>query len=980
MADIICPNCGKNTPADEELCQYCYTRLKPSGGLPVGGSDDLMGLLGSQEEGADVPDWLRTLRPEDQEELGPADQAAGTESDSAMEGQQDETLGGQPPAEEDWMSRLEGEALPDFSVSEAPADSGEATLPGVPPDELAGLDWAAETPVEAPGPEVTPSQGSGFEEALDWLSSLEKEPSADETGAASPDFLAPTEAEGGQDWLSQPPKEEPLGEVSLSDETIQAEPGAAEEQISPADELSDWLARLGDQSVSTYEGKEAGAFSPMADEAAPDFSVQEPGQTPAEDDWLSSLQSGAASGPISEETEASSGEQADWLSRLGSEGFESEAPAPLEVTPPAESALPLDFASESSEAGLQPPPGETGEEETPVSPFTFDEQVLGLGEESTPADWFSEPAQAAPSPAAEDELPDWLRQAGEGESPFGARPAQQSTAPDWRSGRIEAQPSSGEPEAEPAGETPDWLGQLGEPAVEPAQETPEWLGQIGEPAIQEEPTPALDSTPEEANFAALNLDEGAVPDWLAKLDINAAPPGGESGVPAFVLDEETSPFSPDESLEEAAPVGEFGQAPDWLNQISGDQALPPIEEQPAPTGEAGLAPAELPGWLEAMRPSEGEGSGAIFRDTSDSRIEAAGLLAGVPGILPVEQEVIGGRKPPVYSIKLHVAQEQQDRVDMLKELLADEERPAVLPAPATLTTVFILRLLILGVFILGAIFAFWAGVQQTPTPGAGSIPQEVLDLRMVLDNLSNGAPVLIAFDYEPASAPEMEAAAMGVIDQLLLKGSVIRAVSTTNSGAALAKRMLGEALSMPDLSQSPPLNIAILGYIPGGAAGLQAFGRDPAGLLPYNLESTDNSNLNAWAEPVFNPVKGLANFKLVLVITDNGDTARSWVEQTSSQLQSNNIPLLMVVSAQSEPLVRPYYETNPRQVAGMATGVMGGVFMESLNGRDGIARRYMDAYSLTLMVAVLLLVIGSLVNLVSGQLALNKQLKGEAKA
>jgi hypothetical protein len=46
-------------------------------------------------------------------------------------------------------------------------------------------------------------------------------------------------------------------------------------------------------------------------------------------------------------------------------------------------------------------------------------------------------------------------------------------------------------------------------------------------------------------------------------------------------------------------------------------------------------------------------------------------------------------------------------------------------------------------------------------------------------------------------------------------------------------------------------------------------------------------------------------------------------------------------------MVRPYYEMNPRQVSGMATGVMGGVFMEGLNGREGIARTYLDAYSLT---------------------------------
>jgi hypothetical protein len=192
--------------------------------------------------------------------------------------------------------------------------------------------------------------------------------------------------------------------------------------------------------------------------------------------------------------------------------------------------------------------------------------------------------------------------------------------------------------------------------------------------------------------------------------------------------------------------------------------------------------------------------------------------------------------------------------------------------------------------------------------------------------------------------------------------------------------MLNQALNMPDRSQSAPPDIAILGYIPGGAAGLRAFSRDPAGVMRYNLESTDSSNLNAWNEPMFDPSQGLANFQMVLVITDNADTARGWVEQTRAQLQDNKIPLLMVVSAQAEPMVRPYYETNPRQVSGMATGVMGGVFMEGLNGREGIARTYLDAYSLTLMVAVLLLVIGSLVNLVSGQLALNKQLKGEGKA
>jgi hypothetical protein len=161
---------------------------------------------------------------------------------------------------------------------------------------------------------------------------------------------------------------------------------------------------------------------------------------------------------------------------------------------------------------------------------------------------------------------------------------------------------------------------------------------------------------------------------------------------------------------------------------------------------------------------------------------------------------------------------------------------------------------------------------------------------------------------------------------------------------------------------------------------LRSFAKDPAGLMRYSLEAAPNGSLDAWLAPTFNADEGLANFKLVLVITDNADTARSWVEQVGPGLQAADIPLLMVVSAQAEPMVRPYYDTYPRQVDGIVTGVMGGLFIESLNGRAGPARTYLDAYSLSLMVAVALLVVGSLVNLVTSRLAQRKQLKGEGQA
>jgi hypothetical protein len=71
---------------------------------------------------------------------------------------------------------------------------------------------------------------------------------------------------------------------------------------------------------------------------------------------------------------------------------------------------------------------------------------------------------------------------------------------------------------------------------------------------------------------------------------------------------------------------------------------------------------------------------------------------------------------------------------------------------------------------------------------------------------------------------------------------------------------------------------------------------------------------------------------------------------------------VMVLSAQAEPLVRPYYEAIPRQIQGMVTGLAGGAAYERSMGRDGLARRYWDSYSTGIAVAGLLILVGGIFN------------------
>jgi hypothetical protein len=136
---------------------------------------------------------------------------------------------------------------------------------------------------------------------------------------------------------------------------------------------------------------------------------------------------------------------------------------------------------------------------------------------------------------------------------------------------------------------------------------------------------------------------------------------------------------------------------------------------------------------------------------------------------------------------------------------------------------------------------------------------------------------------------------------------------------------------------------------------------------------------SAWDLP---PLKALVDaqgnvdirkFAMILVITDDPDIGRSWVEQVQPQLVDPNdanrsVPLVMVLSAQAEPMIYPYYENSPRQVDGIVTGLAGGAVYETFI-RSRVARQYWDAFSWGLTVTVLVLIFGGLVNLLRSWIA-----------
>jgi hypothetical protein len=234
------------------------------------------------------------------------------------------------------------------------------------------------------------------------------------------------------------------------------------------------------------------------------------------------------------------------------------------------------------------------------------------------------------------------------------------------------------------------------------------------------------------------------------------------------------------------------------------------------------------------------------------------------------------------------------------------------------------------------------------------LPPEAREMTNVVMSVADSAPVLVIMDYQPGLAGEMEAVGGPLLDQLVrLHHPYLSFVATSASGNALVERLLANT----NINQAQGAGYVLgqnydnLGYLPGGESGVLAFLQSPQGAIPSSR------------------ILNFSEYAAILILTDHADSARTWVEQISIMKQADptlaSQPLLAVASAQTGPMLRPYFSSG--QITGLISGLPTAAGYESLNdNRPGMARTYWDAFGVGMMMAVLLIIVGSLWSAYSG--------------
>jgi hypothetical protein len=165
-----------------------------------------------------------------------------------------------------------------------------------------------------------------------------------------------------------------------------------------------------------------------------------------------------------------------------------------------------------------------------------------------------------------------------------------------------------------------------------------------------------------------------------------------------------------------------------------------------------------------------------------------------------------------------------------------------------------------------------------------------------------------------------------------------------------------------------------LGYLPGESAGLLSFVIAPKQIIPLAFDGS-----NAWDSPPLISIDSIGDFKMILVITDDPNTAKIWIEQVGTRLDET--PLTMVVSAQVEPLIQPYFRTSPRQLSGYLAGIIDSMNYEVLTERPFLANKNWLPFNLGIVISVGIIFVGGLANGVLSLFSRRKdrnQVRGES--
>jgi len=230
------------------------------------------------------------------------------------------------------------------------------------------------------------------------------------------------------------------------------------------------------------------------------------------------------------------------------------------------------------------------------------------------------------------------------------------------------------------------------------------------------------------------------------------------------------------------------------------------------------------------------------------------------------------------------------------------------------------------------------------------LPNEVTsEVRRVYDSieqLDSGSVVMISFDHEASSLPEVKPMTQAILRHCFTQRLKVIGLALMAEGTVIGEQILREVADEHHAQYGE--DYLFLGFRPQAQSAILGMGEDITRVFPQDYHDTSLEQI-----PMMENIKNYDKVDLIISVAD-GDMPISWVDYAVSRYHKKFACAATAVMATS---FYPFLSSG--QMVGLLGGLKGAAEYEILIKKPGMGQRGMDAQSVCHLIIILLVVLGN---------------------
>lgn len=228
----------------------------------------------------------------------------------------------------------------------------------------------------------------------------------------------------------------------------------------------------------------------------------------------------------------------------------------------------------------------------------------------------------------------------------------------------------------------------------------------------------------------------------------------------------------------------------------------------------------------------------------------------------------------------------------------------------------------------------------------------------VIDKLNPGDRLMLSFDYDPASSPELHPMAKAVVTHCFRKNVKIIAVALWPQGPMMAKKAFESLVGQAEFSGKVyGVDYVTLGYQPSFLAVVKGMGDSITGVFPTDFYGAKTTNFE-----IFKNINNYRDLAAVFSLTTGSAGISTYVMIANAQY---NTIVTGGCTAISSLEYYPYIQS--KQLTGLVEGLKGASEYERLVKKPGLATAGMDVQAVVHIMLIFFILLANVSQMMAGK-------------